>query len=332
MPPDFSKIISDTLARRAGSMCSNIECRVLTAGPTVAPDKSINIGEAAHIYGAREGATRYRADMTDISRAEITNGIWLCAKCHKLIDSDPARYPADLLFQWRALHDEFVISKLGTPNDKLRLTLQSSQAGQFSGDSQLARRIIRDRPIGWEFRLSAEFLRYFLKESLRRWNDLQRNLYLRPSQVVLRDAFIPWFQSKTDEARRIVAVLSALYTEELVQAWGKPGEPGDAAEIRHVCKLIQSAGEQLLQWEESVRFTSVLDEYEGMLACLPGLLGMQLEQLSAVVEKLDEIADWVDSNPHPIARKEFQHTIVFELPDGWAERVDAEIEKLASRR
>src|SRR5690242_9382546 len=115
MTPDFSKVVVETLARRAGMMCSNLECRVLTAGPAATPEKSVSIGQAAHIYGARVGSARYRVEMTDTSRGEITNGIWLCTNCHKLVDSDAQRYPAELLFQWRNLHDEFVVSKLGSP-------------------------------------------------------------------------------------------------------------------------------------------------------------------------------------------------------------------------
>lgn len=106
MAPEFSRVVADTLAKRAGLMCSNVECRTVTAGPAEAADKAISIGEAAHIFGARQGAARYRDDMTDVSRAEVTNGIWLCCNCHKLVDSDASRYPPDLLFRWRTLHEE----------------------------------------------------------------------------------------------------------------------------------------------------------------------------------------------------------------------------------
>jgi hypothetical protein len=324
-PPDFSRMITETLARRAGSMCSNVECRALTAGPTIAPDKSVNIGTAAHIYGAREGAARFRPDMTDVSRAEITNGIWLCTNCHKLIDNDPTRYPPELLFQWRNLHNQFVIAKLGTPNDKLRLTLETTQIEPFSDDSDLARRIILDRPRGWEYRLTAEFLRQYLRKSMRGWSDLQRNLYLRPNQIVEGDAFFPWLRSKNLEAERMVEVLAELYAVELARAWGKPGEPGDAYEIKHVCKLIQSTCEQLLQWEESIRFTSVDSTRERILNCLPGILGKQLEQLREVPRKLDEVADWIDANPNNTAPKRFEYTVVFKVPDDWADRITAEL-------
>lgn len=331
MPPDFSKSTSETLSRRAGSLCSNVECRVLTVGPTLAPDKSVNIGEAAHIYGARVGSARYRPDMTDISRSEVTNGIWLCAKCHKLIDSDPARYPAELLFTWRSVHDEFVTSKLGTSNDKLRLGLEASRIAKFEDDSELAKRIALDRPAGWEYRLTAELLRQYLKVSLRGWTDLQRNLYVRPIRILDGGAFFDWVQARNDEAARLLQVLSNLYSEELTRAWGELGVAGDAMEIRHVCKLIQSAAEQLLQWEESVRFIFVPDDYEGILSCLPGFLGIQLDELRSVPHKLDEVVDWIELNPTPGIHKRFEHTITFKPPEGWTERLREEFKLFQQR-
>lgn len=98
MIPDFSPKTIDTLAKRAGYLCSNPDCRARTVGPNSEPDKATIIGEAAHIYGARPGAVRFNPKMTDVARAEITNGIWLCRNCHKIIDRDPDDHPFDLLF------------------------------------------------------------------------------------------------------------------------------------------------------------------------------------------------------------------------------------------
>lgn len=310
-------------------MCSNIDCRSITSGPAEPPDRSINLGEAAHIYGSREGAARYRPDMTDISRAEITNGIWLCRNCHKLVDSDPLKFPADLLFQWRSRHEQYVISKLGTASDQLRLTLEEQALNHFQNDSALVRQIIRDRPDGWEYRLTAELLREQLKGVLRRWSDLQRNLYSKPAVVLTDDLWLAWFRARISEAQRLIPMLVALYTEELARSWGKPGEPGepgDPLEIRHVCSLIQSAAEQLLQWEENVRFVSADTNYTALFDCLTGSLGMQLDQLRNVPQALDKVTDWIETKPG-VAGK-FEHTIVFTLPDGWAERIEEAMDRI----
>lgn len=322
--PDFSKSTVDILAKRAGQMCSNIECRTLTSGPSESPDKAVNIGEAAHIFGARNGTARYRDDMTDVSRAEITNSIWLCRNCHKLIDSDPKRFTANLLFQWRIVHEQYVISKLGTPNDKLKSKLEKPD--DFVNDSPLVRRIVYDRPDGWEYRLTSELLRDYLKASTRGWRDLQRALYTRPPAILSDDDAIAWFQAKIEDAERLVGIVATLYTQELPPTWGPPGEPGEPLEIRHVCKLIQSAAEQLLGWEASVRSVSVPSRYSKLFACLPGTAGLQLDQLAGVPPSLDEVADWIETSPG--VPKSFHFKLIFTLPDGWSKRVSKELDKI----
>lgn len=221
-------------------MCSNTECRAVTCGPAQLPDRAVSIGEAAHIFGARRGAARYRDDMTDVSRAEITNGIWLCRNCHKLVDSDPPRFPSDLLFQWRNLHEQYVISKIGATNDRLQFELSASKVEHFASESALVRRIVRDSPNGWEYRLSAELLRDYLRPSMRAWKDLQLNLYTKPS-ITIADNPLDWFRARVDEAGRLVPIIARLYTQELPRTWGPPGQAGDAIEVRHVCKLIQGS-------------------------------------------------------------------------------------------
>jgi hypothetical protein len=290
----------------------------------------ISIGEAAHIFGARQGAARYREEMTDVSRAEITNGIWLCRNCHRLIDSDASRFPADLMFRWRTLHEEYVLSKLGTPNDRLRSDLGARQLDQFRDDSALIRQIVRDRPDGWEYRLTAELLRDGLKPTMRGWRDLRDGLYTKSSTILADDDALAWFRAKMDESGRLVPALAALYSKELARAWGAPGEPGDPIEIRHVCKLIQAAAAQLLHWEEEVRAVSVTAAYSGLFDCLPGAAGMQLEQLVGIPASLDEVVDWAET--HPGVPKKSSHEVNFSLPDGWSDRVARECRRIGKRR
>ena len=104
--------------------------------------------------------------MTDVSRAEITNSIWVCKNCHKLIDDDPARFSANLLFEWRRLHEAFVVSKLGSRSDVVRLDLLQKEIDQLGDATSLAKQIVFDRPPGWEYRLSAELIRYHIYEPL----------------------------------------------------------------------------------------------------------------------------------------------------------------------
>ena len=87
----FKQSVIVTLAKRAANRCSNPNCGAITSGPTEEPNGSVNVGEAAHIYGANPGSARYDPDMTSTDRSAITNAIWLCSNCHKLVDDDPIK-------------------------------------------------------------------------------------------------------------------------------------------------------------------------------------------------------------------------------------------------
>src|SRR5260370_31931567 len=93
--PEFKKPDIITLRQRAGEMCSR--CKKETRLPHSTPDKSITLGEAAHIRAARPGEARYVPSMTDEERGQISNGIWLCRICHKTIDSDEDHHTIEIL-------------------------------------------------------------------------------------------------------------------------------------------------------------------------------------------------------------------------------------------
>lgn len=115
--PDFKERTKQTLAKRAGQVCSNPECRRTTSGPHSEENKAINLGEAAHIRAARSGQARYDASMTDKERAEISNGIWLCKECARKIDLDEAKYSVAILDEWKSIHKKWILKGKSTTKD-----------------------------------------------------------------------------------------------------------------------------------------------------------------------------------------------------------------------
>src|SRR4051812_2163316 len=103
--PDFSQRTIETLAKRAGQVCSKPNCQTITSRPHTDETKSINLGEAAHINGARPGSMRYESNMTDAQRSHISNGIWLCRLHAREIDTDEKEFPNELLRQWKDNHE-----------------------------------------------------------------------------------------------------------------------------------------------------------------------------------------------------------------------------------
>lgn len=105
---EFSERSKRTLGERAAYICSNPTCRAPTIGPHTDPDKSIKTGEACHIAAAAVGGPRYDKEQTEEQRRDITNGLWLCTECSTRIDRDPARFPIELLRNWKSTHETWL--------------------------------------------------------------------------------------------------------------------------------------------------------------------------------------------------------------------------------
>jgi hypothetical protein len=102
MRDEFSVRIKKLLAKRVNYHCSNPRCRRPTTGPHKNPERVVNVGVAAHIAAAAQGGPRFDTSMSPNVRASAENGIWLCQKCAKLVDSDVERHSSIVLTEWKS--------------------------------------------------------------------------------------------------------------------------------------------------------------------------------------------------------------------------------------
>lgn len=112
MRDDFTLGTRDTLAKRVGYRCSNPNCRLLTSGPQKDPSKTVNVGIAAHITAASQKGPRYDENITSEQRQDISNGIWLCQNCAKLVDNDSARFSSETLRSWKTKAESAAIDEI----------------------------------------------------------------------------------------------------------------------------------------------------------------------------------------------------------------------------
>lgn len=328
MKPDFSKRTIDTLAKRAAYLCSNPDCRVATVGPNSDPNAATVVGEAAHISSAREGGKRFRPELTDQQRAEITNGIWLCRNCHRLIDSDETLYPEALLHTWREQHETYVQAKLGNTLNHVRLQTEQTNSLEFQQYPLIIQEIAVDKPFAWEWRLTAELLRTLNKPVFQQLRDIQDGLYYKPGDHVDAEAMIPWTNDRLVEISSIIPPLQKLL-ERLVSSWGAPGEAGNQSEIHHICKLMTSTLGVAITIEERLAFDKVPDEFSSLLQLMKGLMNRTLQDFETIPDFLDKLTEEAlrrkeEGNVEP---KNVVKTIVFELPDGWNNEVVQEMRR-----
>lgn len=317
---EFKRTTVVLLAARAANLCSNPDCLAITSGPAREDDSAINVGEAAHIYGGKASAARYDGAMTDEERADATNGIWLCRVCHKKIDADVAAYPAALLFEWKRDHEARVSSRLGKSSD-MRVKVQERTLAAFPEADYFSQQTILDKPEHWEYKLTSQLLRHFLSPIQDRLRYLDAGFYALPVRKLRNDECFPWVAETTRNASQQVSAISQLVNVGLKRAWGEPGEPGSDREIYAVCQLIRDACERCFAIEEGIRFIETSEEFSGVTRLMTGVLSPQLEKMFGIAPWISAIFD--AERPLGVHRRE----LVFELPDNWAENLQAAIKR-----
>ena len=111
---DFAPSVIAKARELVQSICSNAGCRVWTMSARPgSPGDTVNVGTAAHIHAAAPLGPRYDESQRPEERRGIANAIWLCGTCARLIDSDVAAYPAELLRQWKAEAERDARGRLG---------------------------------------------------------------------------------------------------------------------------------------------------------------------------------------------------------------------------
>jgi formylglycine-generating enzyme required for sulfatase activity len=145
---DFTIKTAQVLAERVAFHCSNPDCRVHTVGPHSASDKSVKIGEAAHITAAAEDGPRYDGALTPEQRRSPDNGIWLCCDCHTLIDRDPGRFPTEELHRWKQQAEQLAFADLTGATGAA--PTRAKQGPCLEVIERVLRRYCDDRVLEWE--------------------------------------------------------------------------------------------------------------------------------------------------------------------------------------
>ena len=317
----FKQAVILTLAKRAANRCSNPDCGALTSGPSDHPDRSVNVGQAAHIYGANLGSARYDPAMASADRSAIANAIWLCGNCHKLIDDDPDRYPPGLLFEWQRDHERRVGEAVGKAGAELRQRYERRHLDEFGKISYLAERIILEKGDFWEYRLTTEVLRFEMSPVLRRWDALKRGLYLKPNCRVVKADTIAWILDRLAEIQRIAHAFGGLMNTEFDRAWGAPGVSGSDVEIVSVCRLFAEMCQSAITWEETIRFVAVDDIFVELRDLYMGIAGGLIDEAAKVPAFL---ASNIGDKPKP---GKYELMLTLSLPEGWNDAVESALQR-----
>ena len=107
----------------------------------------------------------------------------------------------------------------------------------------------------------------------------------------------------------------------LDEAFGPPGEPGSDKDILAVCNLIVAAANNLLEWEEDIRFVHVAEKFRDILSSVKGVAGRQIDQLLRIPNEFSNILS--------LEKLEGTHQInlVLSVPDDFVDNFNAALER-----
>lgn len=316
----FAQSLVTTLAKRSANQCANPDCNAITSGPSGVRTRAVNVGQAAHIFGASPGSARYDPAMSSAERSDITNAIWLCGNCHKMVDDDPSRYPAGLLFEWQSSHENSIAPVIGKAGMAARRRYEERHLEEFGKLSYLAERIVTEKGDLWEYKLTSEVLRSELTPVLRRWGAFQRKLYSKPLfRVGLNDS-LNWILDRIGEIQNITESFDALLNVEFARAWGEPGVAGVDTDIVEVARLFAGACLAALDWEEAVRFTRVHEVFAPVKDLFIGTAGGIIDEAAKLPAFL---ACMLSDNP----KGEYVLSLMLKLPSGWGDDVKAAFDR-----
>lgn len=119
----------------------------------------------------------------------------------------------------------------------------------FAGESAIVQRLVQDRPRFWEYSLTAELLKPHICELSKSLDDACAGMSFRKNRTMSLEEYLQWSHSRLDELMRILEIMRSVVENGFLLAWGPPGQPGDAVEIKRVVAQFVSAGQAIVEWE-----------------------------------------------------------------------------------
>jgi hypothetical protein len=318
---EFDSKTKDILAKRANLKCSNLDCGIPTSGPHTEKHRSINIGEAAHIKGANPGSARYEANMSPIERSSIINGIWLCRKCARLIDTDPYKYSVEVLYEWKSVHESNVDLELNGNNWQRKIRERGLE--DFKNESVLARQIVFDKPKHWELLLISELFKTKLNTVTQDYIDLHRGLKFKFSRNIKNNEVLVWFGLKIDDFTGILKIITESINYDLIDSIGVIGHLGDQNKILKTVNTIIKALNFFIEWERDLLYSKFSEEVKPVQEIMVGWTKPFIDETYKIPNELERILSLKPTSG------EFSINLLFTAPEN-VESVMPTLTKLVS--
>ena len=97
------------LAYESGGVCPKCCCGLLEGA--IGCSSPANAGQCAHIRGEKPGAARFDSTMTAEERRAFDNLLYLCARCHTIVDAQREHYTVEVLAEMKRAQQEGMLAR-----------------------------------------------------------------------------------------------------------------------------------------------------------------------------------------------------------------------------
>jgi hypothetical protein len=128
---EFPQPVKKIAKERAGFICSNPDCRLMTIGPSESDENQvIFMGQVAHILPAKKNGPRDIPNFDPDERSNIENAIYLCGTCAGMIDKNKGSdFPVEKLKGWREEHHIWMRQNINKQLSAMPFTLNVQNNG-----------------------------------------------------------------------------------------------------------------------------------------------------------------------------------------------------------
>jgi hypothetical protein len=194
---------------------------------------------------------------------------------------------------------------------------------EYVGESEVIVRIAVDKDRLWEYRLACELLKDRMHRLDVKFSELKSGFAVRRTKFLAGRDTINHIQDLLSDLTTIMEACVKILHEQLVPAFGPPGIPGDAGQIKRACDNLYSIFLSLYEWEMDVRFVRPHEVFEGIFSTMHGWSDELLSEFHRLPRELDDLLSKPDlTGQHPI-------NLVIKAPKG-IEALSAEFKKMAN--
>jgi hypothetical protein len=161
----------------------------------------------------------------------------------------------------------------------------------FAAEAAHITRIAVDKGDLWEYRLACALLSDRSRRIDERFSEVESGFIVRRTRFLPGPDTLNYIQDLLDDLVNTMQAASKVLEEQLTPAFGPPGHPGNAEQIRSACDNLYALFLTLLDWEMDVRFVRPHEAFADLFPKMHGWTTEMRAELRRLVAEFQTLVD-----------------------------------------